>query len=413
MKIGILGAGITGLTLGKLLKAEHNVEILEFKPVYGGIARTRDVNGIAYHVTGGHCFNSKYPEVLNWVFSEIMPREDWHVVKRNANIYLNGHDVSYPIEFAVKQIFSFDPDLAFQITSDFMATGETADYDNLEAWFRKKFGDTLAELYFIPYNQKIWNRPPSEISPDWVEGKLPIPDKASFFKGLFTEGKDSMPHASFYYPNSNNQNTLIDRLAEGLNITTGYKVKSIRMASDSEWVINDEKRYDLLISTLPLNLLPNLIEGVDPEIVRLAGELKYNRVTTMLWRTKGTPYTWTYVPHTNNIFHRYIHIGNFFNPQQNYSITEVVGERSEAEMIDNGRKDPFLLEPLAYHVSDHAYVVYDENHSNATSSIRNYLSKLGIRTAGRFGEWQYYNMDVCIKSAMDLADTIKKNSKAA
>jgi len=82
-------------------------------------------------------------------------------------------------------------------------------------------------------------------------------------------------------------------------------------------------------------------------------------------------------------------------------------------MIDNGRKDPFLLEPLAYHVSDHAYVVYDENHANATSSIRNYLSKLGIRTAGRFGEWQYYNMDVCIKSAMDLADTIKKNSKAA
>ena len=413
MKVGIVGAGITGLTLGRLLKNEHDVEILEDKEVYGGIARTRDVNGIAYHVTGGHCFNSKYTEVLNWVFSEVMPKEDWHIVKRNANIYLDGHDVPYPIEFSVKQIFSFNPELAFKITRDFMATSELSEYTNLETWFREKFGDTLAELYFIPYNQKIWNRPPSEISPGWVEGKLPIPDKASFFKALFTDGKDTMPHASFYYPNSNNQNTFIERLAAGLNIITGYQVKSIRKTPESTWIVNNEKRYDLLITTLPLNLLPRLIEDIDPDILRLAGELKYNRVTTMLWRTGGTPYTWTYVPDTGNLFHRYIHIGNFFAPQQNYSITEVVGERSEAEMIENGRKDPFLLEPLSYHVSDHAYVVYDENHARVTSSILNYLSKLGIWTAGRFGEWQYYNMDVCIKSAMDLVDAIKKNSKAA
>jgi len=408
MKIGILGAGISGLSIAKLLSKNNEVELLERAPIHGGIARTKEIEGIAYHVTGGHCFNSKYQDVLDFVFNEVLPKDKWHSIQRNANIKLNGNDISYPIEYAIKQISEFDTDLAINITTDFLAAEDDLKYANLEDWFRKKFGDTLADIYFIPYNTKIWNRPPSEMSPAWVEGKLPIPNKKSFFKGLISNEEDKMPHANFYYPNTNNQNTFIDALSSGLNITCNYNITNLCFDKD-KWIVNDDKVFDIVISTLPLNIIPSLITGVKQTILEEAKKLKYNKVTTMLWETAGTERTWTYVPESYNFFHRYIHIGSFYTPKRNFSITEVVGEKSYDEMVENGKKDDFLLRPLAYHVSDHAYVVFDENYDQSTFVIKNYIEDLGLYTLGRFGEWQYYNMDVCIKSSIDLSQRILKN----
>jgi protoporphyrinogen oxidase len=409
MKIGILGAGISGLSIAKLLSKNNEVEVLERASIHGGIARTEEVEGIAYHVTGGHCFNSKYQDVLDFVFNEVLPKDKWHSVQRNANIKLHGNDISYPIEYAIKQISEFDTDLAINITTDFLAAQDDLNYSNLEDWFRKKFGDTLADIYFIPYNTKIWNKPPNQMSPAWVEGKLPIPDKKSFFKGLISDEVDKMPHANFFYPNTNDQNTFIDALASRLNISYNYNVNKLHFhAAKAQWIVNDDKDFDLIISTLPLNIIPSLITGVKQGILDEAKKLKYNKVTTMLWETSGTERTWTYVPESYSFFHRYIHIGSFYKPKKNFSITEVVGEKSFEEMIENGKKDDFLLRPLAYHVSDHAYVIFDENYETATSSIKNYIESIGMYTLGRFGEWQYYNMDVCIKQSIELEKRLNK-----
>jgi len=408
MKIGVLGAGVSGLSFARLIEDEHEVELLERNNIHGGIARTKNAEGSAYHTVGGHCFNSKFPEVMEFVFTRILPKESWHNVQRDAVIKMQGNEISYPIEYALKQIHKFDPELAMDITTDFLSANDDGRYENLEDWFRKKFGNTLSERYFIPYNTKIWNRPPSEMSPAWVEGKLPIPDKKSFFKGLISDESDKMPHSSFYYPDTNNQNTFIDSLATGLNIVYNYTVDKITYNNDSrKWVINDDREYDIIVSTLPLNITPALITGVPKDILDAAGKLKYNRVTTMLWETAETDHTWTYIPEADNFFHRYIHIGSFFKPKKNLSITEVVGEKSYEEMVENGKKDPFLLRPIDYNVSGHAYVVFDDNYGEATKIIKNYLSANGIYPLGRFGEWQYYNMDVCIKSSMDLVKLIK------
>jgi protoporphyrinogen oxidase len=409
MKIGVLGAGISGLSIGRLLAQNFEVELLEKNAIQGGIARTQQAEGVTYHPVGGHCFNSKYPDVLEFVFNEVLPKNEWHQIVRNAVIKLKGNEVSYPIEYAIQQIYAFAPELAINITRDFLAANDDHVYENLEDWFRKKFGNTLADEYFIPYNTKIWNRPPSEMSPGWVDGKLPIPDKNSFFKGLISNETDKMPHASFFYPDTNNQNTFIDKLAEGLNITCNYQINSVAKDERGKWIVNDDRAYDLIISTLPLNVLPSLIKGTPAQILAAADKLKYNKVTTMFWETEETERTWTYVPDAENLFHRYIHVGNFFSPKKNYSITEVIGERTREEMIENGKKDPFLKRPVDYNVSEHAYVVFDENYDSATKEVKDYLKGLDIYTLGRFGEWQYYNMDVCIKSSIDLkAELLKR-----
>ena len=84
-KIGIIGAGISGLSIAKLLSEKFDVEILEKNNHIGGIATTKTTNGITYHTVGGHCFNSKFQEVLDFVFEKILKQHEWHLVNRNAS----------------------------------------------------------------------------------------------------------------------------------------------------------------------------------------------------------------------------------------------------------------------------------------------------------------------------------------
>ncbi len=402
MKIVIIGAGITGLSAAKLLSAAHEVEILEKKNICGGIARTKDVNGIAYHVVGGHCFNSKYPDVLDFVFSKVLPKEKWHLVQRKSKINFGNEEISYPVEFAVKEIYKFDKELAEKITVDFLSAVDDGKYANLDEWFRKKFGNTLAEKYFIPYNSKIWNKQPINMSSEWVQDKLPIPDKKSFFESLMTEAKDNMSHASFYYPDTNNQNTFIDALADGLNIQYNYAVQNIKLNQKTgKWIINNEIECDKIINTSPIDILPSLIENTPAYVIEASKKLKYNSISTVFCTSKPTEKTWTYLPE-KHIFHRFIHIGSFHKPADNYTICEVVGKYSQDELFEESRKDEFIIEPIDYNVSEHAYVVFDENYNECTSTVISYLNSIGIETIGRFGEWQYYNMDVCMKRSIDL-----------
>lgn len=409
MKIGILGAGISGLSVARLLQDKFEVQVFEKKSTPGGIARTREVDGISYHLTGGHCFNSKFPEVLDFVFDDILPKDEWNQITRNAKIKFKGELISYPIEFSIKEIAKFDIDLAQKMVRDFLNTNDDSEAaNNLEDWFRRKFGDTLAEAYFIPYNRKIWNMDVKTMSPEWVEGKLPIPDKKVFFKSLFSAENDKMPHSTFFYPVSNNQNTFIDNLAKGLNIKYDFEISSIeKSASGNKWLLNSESEFDIIINTLPLNILPLLYRNCSHKIIESASKLKYNKVTTMLWETEYTDATWTYLPSEESIFHRYIHIGNFFSPKRNITITESVGEKSYDEMLLNGKKDSFLLKPIDYHVSDHAYVVFDENHFKYKAQILEYFAEEKIYNLGRFAEWEYYNMDVCIAQSIKMAQLLK------
>jgi len=404
MKICIIGAGITGLASGKLLSKNHDVTIYEKESKIGGIARTKDVNGITYHTVGGHCLNSKNKNVMDFIFNDVLPKENWHHVKRDAKINLQNNFISYPIEFSIKEIAKFDENLAFNITKDFMSS-EDKETDNLADWFKVKFGATLANEYFIPYNKKIWQIEPSDMSHSWIDGKLPLPNKKEFFKALIENNEDTMPHSSFFYPNSNNQNTFIDALGANLNIKTDFNVSTIEKIKD-KWIINEKFEYDLVINTMPLNILPSFIKNTPIEILDTAKKLKYNKVTNVLWKTKPIDFSWSYYPSEDTIFHRHIHIGNFFNPKQSYTITESMGEHTYEEMIKCGDKFDYLLEPLDYNVSNYAYVVYDKNYNEATNKVKKYLDEIGIHTIGRFGEWEYYNMDICIESAMKLVKII-------
>jgi len=51
-------------------------------------------------------------------------------------------------------------------------------------------------------------------------------------------------------------------------------------------------------------------------------------------------------------------------------------------------------------------VIYDLQHATAVETIVSWLRSQGIRAAGRFGEWQYFNMDHAMKSGWLAAEAI-------
>ena len=406
-KIAVLGAGISGLSIAKMLNSEFDVEVFERLHQTGGIARSEIIDQLSYHVTGGHCFNSIYPDVMDFVFNEVMPLTEWNKIERKAEVALGNFTVPYPIEYAIKHIFKHDPQLALNILSNYFSTNHQMKSNNLLEWFENHFGTVLTELYFKPYNEKIWKKNLEEVSFEWVKDKLPIPDKASVLRSLFEDESDQMPHRFFYYPKSNSQNTFIDRLANGSKVNFNYNIHKIAYNDLSKkWIINNELEFDLVISTLPLNELPSLITDAPQTVVETAKQLRYNKLTTTLWETQPTNCTWTYVPSKSKLAHRYIHIGNFFKPHKNVTITEAIGSYSLEEIAQSEANNPFFIKPLAHHVSDHAYVVFDKNHGSATQEIFDYLKQINLYTLGRFGEWQYYNMDICIKKSIDLSEII-------
>jgi protoporphyrinogen oxidase len=408
MKICIIGAGISGLSVAKILSKNHEITLLEKTKIAGGIARPKIVQGISYHTTGGHCFNSKFPDVLDFVFNEVLPIDEWNKIKRKSSIRFKDIEVPYPIEYSVKEIYKSYPDLATRIIEDFINTDENTEPSNLKEWFINKFGSTLAKEYFIPYNSKIWGRDPVTMSHDWVSEKLPIPNKNSFIKSFFETEADKMPHSEFYYPKTNSQIKFIEELAKGTNIIYNYKVNEILKKSNSKFLINKTLEFDRIISTIPLNVLPEIIKDCPSDILELKNKLHYNKITTALWESRETENTWTYIPSEQTYFHRYIHIGNFFEPKTNHTITEIVGEVSREQLIKEGKKDDFLINLIDNNVSEHAYVVYDENIKEVKSKLFKYFEFLGIDLLGRFAQWDYFNMDVCIKQSINLAKKINK-----
>jgi protoporphyrinogen oxidase len=54
----------------------------------------------------------------------------------------------------------------------------------------------------------------------------------------------------------------------------------------------------------------------------------------------------------------------------------------------------------------YAYVIYDLDHRRNVQTIHDYLLGQGIFPCGRFGEWEYFNMDHSIMSGKRTADRI-------
>jgi len=410
-KIAIIGGGLSGLSVANILKEKYNVTIFEKDARQGGLIKCERVNGNLYHICGGHVFNSKRQDVLDWFWSFFNQDEEFIKADRNAVVFMeDGNKIPYPIEnhayhFDDKMLKSFIDDLII------LAKTESQEYDNFEDFLKNRFGTTLYKEYFEPYNKKIWKTELSEIPLTWLEGKLPMPTLSEIVYNNIKQTKEkSFVHSTFWYEKNNGSQYIVDTLSKDLDIKCNAEIKKIFRRED-KWQV-ENIIFDKVIFCGILKDLPNMIEGIDiSEFAESIQNLKSHGTTTVFCEIDSNEYSWIYLPSKSYDAHRIICTGNFAktNNAKDHILTgtiEFTDYISKEEILVELDKMPLKPKYLKHTFNKFSYPVQDSDTRDMISNLKNKLGKEDFFLTGRFADWEYYNMDVAIGAAIDLCKKI-------
>jgi len=421
----VIGAGISGLAVARMLKDEgHSVVVFETSRTIGGLVSCSVEKGNLYHRVGGHVFNSKIPAVLDWFWSHFDRDREFRKTQRNASIFLNGRFVPYPIELNIKHL---DNGVAERIVAELVKLSNNSDIDGDEQSFGhflvNNFGETLADIYFLPYNNKIWKEDLFQMSLSWLRDKLPMISPLDIIRSNILSSSDTMVHSQFYYPVRGGSQFIAERLGAGLTIINEEVVTIQRAGNVYHINGQDDLVYDNIVYTGDLRMLPDIVSGsildsacINNDQLDRVRNLKSHGTTTLLCECDVNPYSWLYLPDSSTKLHRMIMTGNFSSDNNNSSIpekritctVEYTGFMDQQEMTQELSRLPFNPTYIAYHHSPSSYVVHNSDTASAVNNLINIMESIGIYCCGRFAEWEYYNMDNAIFSAMRTKEQIKE-----
>ena len=410
-KIAIIGAGVSGLSSGIFLKNKgFEVTIFEKCSQPGGLIKCKRVNGSLYHICGGHIFNSKRQDVLDWFWSVFDKEKEFALADRNSVVLMpNGGFIPYPIE---NHMYMFDKQTQNLFIKDLLKMSQNSNIElhSFEDFLRHRFGETLYNLYFKPYNEKVWRRDLTEVPLTWLEGKLPMPSVEEIIYNNMNHVKEkSFVHSTFWYEKKDGSQFLANKLAEGLNIKYNVEIKEVEY-SQMHWNINGET-FSKVIFCGNIKDLPKILKGVS--ISSYADEierLEFHGTTSVFCEIDKNSYSWIYLPDQNYDSHRIICTGNFAQSNnaegKNTATIEFTDYLSKDDILSNLQKIPGNPVYLDHTYNKYTYPIQKENTREMIARLKNLLSSYNFHLTGRFADWEYYNMDVAMGAAMDLCEKI-------
>lgn len=408
-RIAVIGAGISGLTVAHLLSHNTNNEVIVFEreAIPGGLIRCERVEGSLFHLCGGHVFNSKRADVLDWFWKQFDKFSEFHAAERRSVVYMpDGLTVPYPIE---DHMYYFPRDIQESFERDLCEIEKTyrSEPVNFEEFLRGRFGETLYRLYFEPYNRKIWRRDLKDVSLSWLEGKLPMPTVDEMrYNNLHHVEEKQFVHSSFFYENHDGSQFLANRLAEGLHIRYQSPVQEVELRGERIYINGEE--FDQMVWCGNIKHLVALIQHIPhiDDYWKSVQNLDYHGTTAVFCDLDPNPYTWVYQPSDAHDSHRIICTGNF--AQTNNAEGKMTGtveftdKISEKDIQAQLERMPFHPRYITHHYSPYTYPIQNRDTRNMIRSLKELLAPHHIFFTGRFADWEYYNMDVAMGEAMDL-----------
>jgi protoporphyrinogen oxidase len=414
--ITVIGAGISGLAISKMLKDDFDVQLLEKSEKVGGLVKCDLVDGVLFHKVGGHVFNAKNKEVFDWFWSHFDQNKEFIKATRNAKILINSKIIGYPIE---NYLYEFDKQLVSSIIKELLESQNKnksvgQESSNFESFLKSNFGETLFELYFKPYNQKIWNTDLSKVPLGWLEGKLPMPNiQEIIVSNIKREEDGSMVHSTFYYPCSGGSQFVADRLSQDLKVINNTSIISIEFSPDGI-ILNKTILADKAIYTGDIRKLSQIIRTNSEQLndaLSQVVDFKSNGTSNLLCECDDNDISWLYIPEDFTRAHRIIYTGNFSvsnnGNKRKTCVVEFSGLVELKVMQAEIKKLPGNLKPIKHNYEPNSYVIQEIDTRKKVDNLKSLLEPLGIYLLGRFAEWEYYNMDKAIESAMCLSIRLK------
>ena len=422
----IIGAGLSGLSAAYHMGSRYRV--LEKEEEVGGLCRSVATRGYTFDLAPHIFFSGS--QYVNGLVNELL-NGDLIKQRRRAYIYLRGAYVEYPFEVNLHGL----PQEVIDECIEGARHRPEIQPRNFMEWIKSTMGEGVGKHYMIPYNEKIWKYPLEEMNTDWIAGRVPSPSLEEMVKGA--QGKvdrDYGPNAYFQYPRLGGTGAIPNAFAKKVKeISLHSNVFEIRPAGKHLDVLYTRKgepkrlEADRVLSSVPLPELVKMVKSAPEEVIKASERLIYNSLICLnigVNREAISDKHWLYFPEKEYIFNRIsfpMNLSPKTTPKGRNSIVVEVTYRGTKpdpnetkERVREGLiKAEILREGDKLEVFDaldfkYAYVIYDTQHRRNVNLIQNYLKSLRVSSMGRYGEWEYLNMDKAILSGKRASEEYVK-----
>ena len=401
MKYLILGAGPAGLTVANRLKqvGVSNFLVLEKENEAGGLCRSKDIDGSAFDIGGGHFLDVRRPNVNAFLFG-FMPEKEWDKYDRDSRIVVNGNVVNHPIEANIWQMKLEDQvEYLKSIAVAGCNVGAQMPEDFVD-WIYWKLGSKVAEDYMIPYNQKMFGKELNRLGTYWLE-KLPnVSFEETILSCLTKKAYGTQPgHTQFYYPKKYGYGELWLRMADSIKGQIEYNktVKAIDFTTRTVTTADGMSyQADKIITTIPW-LEFDEVTGMPDDIRESIHELKFSSIQTEYYpENLDTPCQWIYYPDPRLSYHRILVRHNFCPNSRGYW-TETNSERIGMEEPNDHFK----------YMNQYAYPLNTIKKPAIMKHLLSWSKEHDVIGLGRWGEHQHYNSDVTVDLALKLVESLR------
>ena len=436
-RVVILGAGPTGLGAAFRLQelGFDSYRVVEQDDRPGGLARSYvDDAGFTWDC-GGHVQFSHYA-----YYDALCDRavgDAWVSHERESWIWITGRFVPYPFQNNLHRLDPADRDRAVAGLERAAACrqGRPA---NFQDWIVATFGEELANIFFFPYNRKVWGYPLERLGVSWMGERVAVPDLERVRRTIAT-GRDDVswgPNNMFRFPLDGGTGTIwkgVAALLPAERVLFGAEVVAVRLG-ERIVELRDGRRmpFDTLVSSIPLDSLCALSTGL-PEPVRVAARaLVHSAVHVLGVGLRGPkPETlarkcWMYFPESHSPYYRVTVFSNY-SPHnappggEHWSLMAEVSETPEkpvrveslrGETLAAMKRDGLLGEAEVvsfwHRREEHGYPTPFVGRDETLATVLPGLEARRVYSRGRFGAWKYEvsNQDHSCMQGVELVDRL-------
>jgi len=427
----ILGGGLTGLAAAYHLDGLDPV-ILERDREAGGLCRSYVEDGFTFDCTGHllHLRDASIRALVDRVAPDAFANHE-----RRALIHSKGVFTAYPFQ---ANLHGLPQETIRECVEGFVeaqvARARDGEPDtgslSFREWVVSTFGGGIAAHFMLPYNAKLWRTDLDDVECGWVSWSIPRPTLKEILHGAFgTTVRGLGYNPTFLYPKQGGIRTLPDAFAARAgDLRLGAAVRAIDAAARSV-ILEDGSAvgYDTLVSTLPLDRLLACTTGLPADLPQAGRRLRAVRVLNIclgIDRPRVSLAHWIYFPEPEFSFYRIGVPSNLSAAMAPPGCSSLWAERSllrdepydEAQVVDQTIDDlrrAGILRPSdrVVHrrvgVLDPAYVIYDRHRARVLPETLATLERMGIRSTGRFGAWEYNSMEGAMKAGIEAADWVR------
>lgn len=417
----ILGSGITGISAGyHLEKRGEKVVIFEKDNDWGGLCGNFTIDGFRFDKFVHFTFTDD--SYIKGIFEKSSPLYEHPSVSSN---YYKGYWLKHP---AQNNLAPLPTKEKVKIIDSFVNRTQknVEDIKDYEEWLRVQYGDYFAENFPFKYTRKYWGLEPSKLETKWVGNRMHSPSLSEILKGAFEQQDENFYYTKYMrYPKKGGFRSILDDCRKGLDIRFNKEV--VKIDTNKKVITFKDgttQGYDKLISTLPLPEIVDMIEDC-PQKVKEAGHNLHNTCGYMVSlgfkRPDVAKHLWFYI-YDEDILSARVYSPSlkspdnapegcsslqaeiFFDCKAEIPSADIVLKNTIEKLVEMGlfAENEIAVKDIRF--EKYANVTFDKDIYKNRQIVLDYLEKVGIKSIGRFGKWDYLWTFQAFESGMESSN---------